>query len=156
MPIAADPSGEHPLDRLVHGTINFDPGPGVFNLTSQFGPGIFALKLDPNGNFLWAKGMLPDEFGVKIGYGDGSSVSTDSHGNVYLGGDIAGTVDFDPGPGTFTLTQPSDATVYPNGFVMKLDPSGSFAWAESPGNNVESDSVIVDSFGPGLRVGNYL
>ncbi len=146
--IAADPSGNILLTGSFTGTINFDPGPGVFSLTSQFGPGIFALKLDPNGNFLWPKGMLPTS-SASGGFGYGSSVSTDSAGNVYLAGTFNGTVNFNPGPGSFTLTPPDDATYGPsgNGFVMKLDPSGIFAWAESPGNNVYNDSVIVDSSG---------
>jgi len=146
--IAADPSGNILLTGSFTGTINFDPGPGTFDLTSQLGTGIFALKLDPNGSFLWAKGMLLTSF-LPTDFASASSVSTDSAGNVYLAGAFNGTVNFDPGPGTFTLTPPDDATYGPsgNGFVMKLDPSGNFAWAESPGNNPFGDSVMVDSSG---------
>ena len=39
-------------ERLI-----FDPGAGVFNLTSAGGGDIYIQKLDANGNFIWAKKM---------------------------------------------------------------------------------------------------
>ena len=35
-------------------TTDADPGPGVFMLTEGIGSYIYILKLDPDGNFLWA------------------------------------------------------------------------------------------------------
>jgi hypothetical protein len=38
--------------------VDFDPGPGVFNLTSSVGNyDIYVSKLDANGNFVWARQM---------------------------------------------------------------------------------------------------
>ncbi len=144
--ITADPAGNILVTGSFSGTTNFDPGPGVYNLTgSDSGTDIFALKLDQSGNFLWAKGMLQTSSTSNGNYG--SSVSTDPAGNVYLAGAYSGTVNFDPGSGSFTLTPPIDANEYPSGFVMKLDSSGNFSWAEAPGDNVFSDNVTVDSSG---------
>jgi hypothetical protein len=72
------------------GTADFDPGPGVFNLSSVVYSDIFILKLDTSGNYIWAKG-----FG---GSGDdrGFALTTDAQGNVYATSYFAGTVDFDP------------------------------------------------------------
>ena len=75
--------------------VDFDPGPGVFNLTSL---NTFILKLDPNGNFLWAKQFLavPNPNGAgEWGYG----IALDLGGNILLTGYFQGQVDFNPGPG---------------------------------------------------------
>ena len=36
-------------------TVDFDPGPGVYNLTSVGQGDIFISKFDASGNFLWVK-----------------------------------------------------------------------------------------------------
>src|SRR4051812_10516863 len=39
------------------GTTDFDPGVGVYNLTSISSRDIFISKLDSTGNFIWAKNI---------------------------------------------------------------------------------------------------
>lgn len=39
------------------GTVDFDPGPNTHLLISAGIYDVFVLKLDPAGNFLWAKSM---------------------------------------------------------------------------------------------------
>ncbi len=60
---------------------------------------------------------------------EGVSVSRDNSGNVIATGLFQGTVDFDPGPGTYSLSS--------NGFydfyIVKLDASGNLIWAKSIG-----------------------
>jgi Beta-propeller repeat len=73
------------------GTVDFDPGPSVFNLTSS---GMFVSKLSANGDFVWAK-----ELGIS-----GNSISTDVSGNIYVTGDFSGTADFDPSASTSYLS----------------------------------------------------
>ncbi len=48
----------------------------------------------------------------------------DGSGNVIVAGTFNGVVDFDPGPGTFSLGGPAGA----DGFILKLDASGNFIW----------------------------
>lgn len=105
------------------GTVDFDPGPGTFNLTGAGFDDVFISKLDGNGDFLWARSMggSQDE--------RGNSISTDSSGNVFTTGQFAGTVDFDPGAGTFNLTSAGGDDI----FISKLDASGNFDWAKSMG-----------------------
>jgi hypothetical protein len=79
-------------------TVDFDPGPGTFNLTADSLSDIFISKLDASGNLIWAKKMG----GVLNDYG--MSVTTDGPGNIYITGYFYGTADFDPGPGTFNLS----------------------------------------------------
>src|ERR1051326_8671813 len=59
----------------------------------------------------------------------GKAIATDAAGNIYSCGFFLGTVDFDPGPGTFTLNSAGMEDV----FVTKWDPSGNFQWARSFG-----------------------
>lgn len=73
------------------------PGAATFNLTAG-GLDIFISKLDASGNFVWAKDM---EGTVAA---NGFSIAVDAQGNVYATGSFSGTVDFDPGAGTFNLT----------------------------------------------------
>src|SRR4051812_42350353 len=39
------------------GTVDFDPGSGVYNMTAIGTYDLFVLKLDNNGNFIWARQM---------------------------------------------------------------------------------------------------
>ena len=111
------------------GTADFDPGAGTFNLTSAGDYDIFISKLDSSGNFVWAKSL--GGTGYDVSYG----IALDSGGNVYTTGSFSGTVDFDPGAGTFNLTSAGTGDI----FVSKLDSNGNFVWARSLGGT--SDAV---------------
>lgn len=107
---------------FFQGTVDFDPGVGVFNLTSAGSRDIFVSKLDGQGNFIWAK-----SFGGI--YEDWSySIAVDNNGNVYTTGFFAGTADFDPGAGIFNLNSASAEI-----FISKLDAQGNFIWAKQMG-----------------------
>lgn len=117
------------LDRLgncyVTGTYgNFtdlDPGPGIFTLPNVSGSeDIFILKLDLNGDFVWAKGI-----GSQSTFDEGNAIAVDGAGNVFITGTFAGACDFDPGPGTFIITEP-----YWSAYILKLNTSGDFVWAK--------------------------
>jgi hypothetical protein len=87
-------------------TVDFDPGVGTVNLTSNGLRDIFIQKLDSSGNFVWAKvmgGTTND-----IGYG----IAVDASSNVFTTGDFGNTVDFDPGAGTTNLTSVGSADIY--------------------------------------------
>jgi hypothetical protein len=131
-------------------TADFDPGPGVYTLTAVGSDvDIFILKLDPNGNFIWAK---------QIGGGKeyGHSIAVDATGNIHVTG-VFGPgmpVDFDPGPGTFTLTSSTWDI-----FVLKLDVNGNFVWArQMGGNGTNGDyglSIAVDGSGNVYTTGYF-
>ena len=74
--IAIDSSGNVYTIGTFDTTSDFDPGAGVFNLTSQNYEDIFISKLDASGNFVWAKAMG----GVNSDYG--YSIALDGSGNV--------------------------------------------------------------------------
>jgi hypothetical protein len=61
-------------------TVDFDPGPLTFNLTSAGSSDIFISKLDSGGNFLWAKKAGGNSFEESY------SVAIDNFGRAYLAG----------------------------------------------------------------------
>ncbi|PIY02151.1 MAG: hypothetical protein COZ21_15675, partial [Bacteroidetes bacterium CG_4_10_14_3_um_filter_31_20] len=138
--IALDASGNIYSTGYFQGTSDFDPGVGTFNLTSaDSAADIFISKLDASGNFVWAKQIGGTD------YDYGRSMSLDASGNVYTTGDFYGTVDFDPGAGTFNLTSGSGAAI----FISKLDASGNFVYAKSMGgtNSNLGLSIAIDTSG---------
>ena len=135
--VMVDSSGNTYTSGWFAGTADFDPGTGVYNLTSRGDYDIFVTKLDPSGNFVWAKQMG--------GTGDDKSYanSIDTNGNVYVEGSFSGTANFNPG-GTYNLTAKGSY----DGFIVKLDNDGNFVWAKQIGGigaSVNSEYVVVDS-----------
>jgi hypothetical protein len=118
---------------LFSSTADFDPGAGIFNLTSVGSPDIFISKLDFNGNFIWAKSMGGPE------YSEARSIAVDVSGNVYTTGIFTGTTDFDPGVGTHALTSVGGNDLY----VSKLDASGNFQWAKTSGGTLDDAALSV-------------
>lgn len=120
--VRADKAGNIIIAGYYKGNVDFDPGSGTTIVNSIGAYDMFLLKLDPNGNFLWIKTIA--------GSGNDylSSMSLDSNDNIYLSGSFYGTVDFDPGPGAYFLT--NSAGSY-DAFAAKLDVAGNFIWAKS-------------------------
>jgi len=97
-----------------NGTVDFDPGAGVFNLSVTTNRGCFIVKLDNAGNFIFAKTFDGEAFG--------ESITFDVANQIYLAGGFYNTVDFDPGPATHSLTEG-------NIFIAKLTSNGDYVWA---------------------------
>lgn len=119
--ITTDRNGNVYTTGCFGGTTDFDPGPGVYNLTAAGWYDIFVSKMDSSGNFIWAKSMGGPASDFDIGY----AIAVDSSGSVYTTGIFNGIADFDPGTGVYDLTANSTSTL----FISKLDPSGNFVWA---------------------------
>ncbi len=125
------------------GTVDFDPGPDTFNLTSYMGYDIFILKLDASGSFLWAK-ALRSSYVINI-----SSIVVDTSGNIYATGNFLDSIDFDPGLGVYNLV------TYKYGgyatFYLKLDANGNFVWVNDIGGgiggSITSNSLAIDKKG---------
>lgn len=127
--IAVDPFGNVIITGEFRNTIDFDPGPGTFNLTAPSGlADFFILKLDNDGNFIWAVSIGDPASNADLAY----SLATDDFGSVYITGIFGETVDFDPGVSTFLLT-PVSGGGFRDVFILKLDESGNFIWAKSIG-----------------------
>ncbi len=130
-------------------TVDFDPGPGVFNLTTE--GSTFILKLDANGNFVWAKQI---DIGTLIGRG--FLIAVDPANNVYTTGTFFGTVDFDPGPGVFNLS-----SILRSAYVSKLDAAGNFVWAKQIAGTSNTDeassfAMALDASGNIYTTGSFI
>jgi len=138
--IAIDSSGNTYTTGWFSGTVDFDPGPGVANLTSAGLEDIFITKLDANGNYVWAKNLGSSSTD------SGSSIAIDSSGSTYTTGSFSGTADFDPGAGTAYLTSAGFDDI----FISKLDANGNYVWAKNLGSSSNTDygvSIAIDSSG---------
>lgn len=69
----------------IYGAVDFDPGPGSANLTPL--NGIFLLKLDASGNFMWVNNVVCN---------GAADVSINGSGNLQLYATISGVQDIDP------------------------------------------------------------
>jgi hypothetical protein len=101
--------------------VDFDPGPGEDNHTSNGSPSwdAFLSKFDPNGNFVWARTWGgSDNWDGDEGYG----VAADGSGNAFVTGYFNETVDFDPGPGVDNHTSNGGWDV----FLSKFPPDGNW------------------------------
>lgn len=131
--IALGASGNLYLTGMFIGTADFDPGPGVFNITTIGNADIFVTKLDTNGNFVWAKNMGGTSFN------SGHSIALDAQENVYTTGNYGGTVDLDPGIGVTNFSTNSSESV----FISKLDSNGNFIWGKAMNGNGSGESIKV-------------
>jgi gliding motility-associated-like protein len=148
--MAVDPSGNVYTTGFFNGTVDFDPGPGVFNLSaviSGVDRCIYVSKLNASGNFIWAKKI--GEIGPADFVNDYppqySSIALDAAGNVYTTGPFSRPVDFDPGTGVYNLVPLGAQDV----FVTKMDAGGTFVWAKQMGGNgtANSSSIAADMIG---------
>lgn len=139
--ITIDASGNLYITGVFAQTVDFDPGEGTYNLTTGTGgpylQNIFVLKLDADGNFIWAKPMIGDR--TSRAY----SITTDANGNVLVTGGFSNTVDFDPGEGVANLTAVNGEDI----FILKLDSNGNLIWVKQMiGNSIASGlSIATDT-----------
>ena len=119
-------------------TVDFDPGPGIYNLTASPLPGtttgdVFVAKYDANGNFVWAFA-----YGSISGQDFGWALDVTPDGTVYVGGklNITTNVDVDPGPGVFNLV-PANGTA----FCAKYDTDGNLIRAFNIGAPTQNSCV---------------
>lgn len=146
--IKLDAAGNAYVVGNFNETVDFDPGDGVFEMTSNGGYDIFILKLNPSGNFIWAKavGGTNTDFAY--------AVDVDADGNVYTTGNYTATVDFDPGNAEYPLTSKG----YDDMFILKMNTDGNFVWAKTIGGIDQKDigkSIEVDNDGNVYTTGSF-
>lgn len=125
------------------GRVDFDPGPGTFNMTHNGGSyDGYIQKLDNSGNFIWAKQIAGG------GQEHINAITTDNSGNLYTSGSFTGTADFNPDKKLkFQMTSAGSSDV----FYQKLDANGSFVWAKKVGGASGDYGYVLhyDPFGAG-------
>jgi hypothetical protein len=160
--IYVDVNGNTYTTGFFRGTVDFDPGPGVYNQTSTSANSEpFICKLDASGNFIWVKHF-------EIFEAAGSCIKLDVNGNIYIIGTFQYGGDLDPGPSSFSVTANGGEDI----FAVKLNSSGNFVWGKQWGGSGydQAYSLAVDGSGnffftgrmdgvvdldPGPSVANY-
>ena len=145
--VVLDASGNIYISGSFSGTVDFDPGAGVSNLTAQVSYDAFVLKLNANGNFLWVRG-----FEGITGYSEATSIKLDAAGNVYTCGYFENSVDFDPSANAYSIISQGGTDV----FVQKMDVNGNFLWAKTfGGTGADEGRIFVDPAGNIFTTGYY-
>ncbi len=139
------------------GEVDFDPDTSVYKMRCTQSDG-YIMKLDGNGDLLWAKQIAADTTQSK--YVNLKSLSVDAAGNVFVCGNFKGTADFNPDT---TIVYPLSA-VSQQGFLLKLDAAGSFQWARKIGkdnadpilNYNSVNAVVADASGNTFITGSFM
>jgi hypothetical protein len=137
--VAIDGSGNAYITGHFQDTVDFDPGGGLDNLTSNGDKDVFLSKLDPNGDFVWARAWGASE------WDRGCSVALDGFWNVYITGHFEGTVDFDPGAGVDSHASNGHRDAY----LSKFDSNGNLLWACTWGGPYQDWGMSVEINGSG-------
>ncbi|WP_191858987.1 T9SS type A sorting domain-containing protein [Hanstruepera ponticola] len=102
--------------------VDFDPGSGISNLSGNGATNVpFLLKLNNNGDFVWAK-----EFKPLGSVNNGFAVAVDPSNNAYVSGQYSIQIDLDPGPNTTNAGTIGAA----DAFMVKLNEMGDFVWGK--------------------------
>lgn len=138
-------AGDVSVSGRFRGTVDFDPGPGVVERTSQpTDSSAFLSRFNSNGDFLWVKTWDASR---------GHMMASDAAENIYVSGSFQGKVDFDPGPGVEMRTSNGqyDAS------LSKLTPQGDLIWVRTWGGLAydECYDVAVNSLGSVYATGYY-
>ena len=147
--VSADGVGNVYVAGLFSGTTDFDPGPGVSNLTSQGGNDGYLLKLDANGDFVAVMSVGgPENVSAR-------RVAAGDDGSVYLVGNFAGQIEF----GDFVGSAPAFLTSGGGNdtYLMKLGADGQRQWLRhltGPGDVVEG-SIRLDDTGAIYLTGRF-
>ncbi|MDX2190287.1 MAG: T9SS type A sorting domain-containing protein [Bacteroidota bacterium] len=134
------------------GTVDFDPGVGTSNVTSNLSTfDIFVLKINSSGTFQWIKtaGGSGDDYGF--------SIAIDNNGDVIIGGSAddngGNAIDFDPSAGSVIV-----GTTGRDGILWRLDAfNGTYVGVGKYGttNSDELRKVAVDANGNVYVSGYY-
>ena len=134
--VEATDSGFVYVSGYFGSTVDFDPGEGVANGSSNGNEDAYVSKFDSEGTFYWSRqwGGSGREYGV--------DVTSDSLGNIYVGGYFEGTVDFDPGDQGFHEVNSNEGQ---DAFVLKLDAEGEFQWVQTWGGSQIDRAVGISA-----------
>jgi gliding motility-associated-like protein len=150
--IKFDNSGNLIFTTYYRDLFDCNPGPNISYLPTTNSENLAIVKLDPNGSFIWGKGIIGSGGAPKV-VGFGLDINMDNA--VYSCGGFESQVDFDPSNSTYLLNSQGNM----DGYILKLDSNGSFVEALTlsglgldyvtsvacSGNRVYSSGVFKDS-----------
>lgn len=148
--LAIDETGNLVVAGGFKGVIDFDPGPGEFELEASGDYDAFLNVLNQDGQFITALSWGGDG-DTRI-----SSVAMDSTGNLWVVGTFSDTVDFDPGPGILEFSAIGHGLdFYLSKFSPDFEHLFSLTWGSEGYDYQRSLRIEVDPFGNAYVCGNY-
>jgi hypothetical protein len=126
------------------GTVDFDPGPGVFNVASNGGGtdyGFYMAKLNSAGQLQWLRTLAANELTP-------NRVAVDGAGNLVIASNFTALtsdppMDVDAGPGTVLVQEKGRYDLV----VLKYSTDGNFVWARQIGNAGASQFGNIPALG---------
>lgn len=133
--VKADASGNTYTTGSFWGTMDADPGPGVYTLYNAGQYDGFIIKLDAQGNFAWA-------YAFGAGFNDYVyAININSSGQIILSGAFEGTMNC---PGT---AGPVITSTDGMGYAIWLDANGAFVRSRQIGDDAYFGLVYLQSAG---------
>lgn len=116
---------------------DLNPGTDTLNFSNNSNGDIFIAKFTKNGNLIWGKAIGGSNF-------DACNSIYVKNNFLYMTGRFRGTVDFDPNYGVTNLISNNNSD---DAFILKLDTSGNYVWANSIGsvNFDEGKKIIINT-----------
>lgn len=124
------------------GTIDFDLGSSVHNLTSING-GFYIAKYDSLGSFIWAKKIEGTPYNNQF-YRWARTIKIGADGDIYVTAQFEGSFDLDPDTNNTAILSSSLFST----FVAKYKNNGHFVWAKQIGGSgiiTAADTKVDDS-----------
>lgn len=119
----------------VFGTVDIDPGAGKYEIEGANHNNMFLVKLDTEGNFIWATTIEADESA-------GSGLDIDAEGNVYVSGRFRGRAKFHPN-GNYKMVY-SKSNHIEDIYIEKISKEGELLWVKTLGEFNNTFSLAVD------------
>ena len=135
------------ISGSYYDTVDFDPGTNEFGLTSNGGADGFVLKLNLDGEFIWAfsLGGIEDDYC--------NEVKIDHSEKLVIIGVFQDLIDIDPGTDEFNLSSIGNF----DGYILKTNLESDFIWARSFGGtgNDGASNIDFDSLNNIYLTGNF-
>ncbi len=146
--IRHDGAGNVYITGSFSGSADFDPGPATYTLSSAGSTDIFLMKVDMDGNFIWAKQM------GAAGGDEGMDLAIDASGNILLASYFSSTVNYNPGGTAISLSSSGSSDVA----ISKYDASGTALWAKKVGgpNTDIINGISTDASGNVYSTGYFM
>ncbi len=145
--VTVDSSGNVYVVGTFQDAVDFDPGSGEDEHSSNGKKDVFLSKFDSYGVLQWTRTWG----GSGTDYAHG--VAVDSSGNIVVAGGYHHTVDFDPSPGIDSRDSSGEVDV----FVSKFDTSGTYQWIQTWGgvDGEWAEDIAIDSSGSIYTTGTF-
>ncbi|MEP1097761.1 MAG: cadherin domain-containing protein [Cyclobacteriaceae bacterium] len=139
--VSIDAAGNKYYSGSFDGTVDFDPGAGVSNLTgSDDGLDIFILKLNSTGAFQWVRHIEPQPSGTsQLSTFQEMDLIAHSSGVLMVANTLR-PYDLDPSAGTFITTNLQSSLS-----LVSLNVSGTFQFARNIESSTTNKSVFVSA-----------